>query len=134
MTSRDTGLRALRPSVPANPDVASSDLEAFLHQTLRPVLKLQNPVLLQLVASALVRRVPQIGRFAPDDRRSRVETMLRTDARLKQTLLGVVFGVLTESEMAFALSHDAEVRRRVVALLTERILSQSETLSELVES
>lgn len=134
MISRDSGLLALRPSVQADPDAASSPIEAFLHRTLRPVLKLQNSLILQLVAHALLRQVPQIGRFAPADRRMRVETLLRTDGRLKQTLLGVVYGALTDDELAFALAHDAEVRRRTVALLRERVLSQAETLGELVKS
>ncbi len=34
--------------------------------------------------------------------------------------------MLTADELAFALAHEAEVRRRVVALLVERIDSQAE--------
>ncbi|GAB5537820.1 MAG: hypothetical protein Rubg2KO_40690 [Rubricoccaceae bacterium] len=134
MTSRDSALLALRPSVQADPDAAASDVEAFLHRTLRPVLKLQNPVLLQLVARDVARRVPDFSRFAVDDQRERLATRLRTDSRLKQGLVGVVYGAFTEAELAFALDHLAEIRRRTLALLTERVLSHVETVSELAES
>ncbi len=134
MTSRDPALLALRPPVHADPEAATSDVEAYLHRTLRPVLKLQNPVFLQLVARDIAKRVPGFSHFAVDDQRDRIATTLRTDSRLKQVLLGVVYGALTQSELAFALEYDAEVRRRVLALLTERVLSQTETVGELAES
>ena len=136
MTDRDRALLALRPAVDpsvtsgqaADPDAAVSDAEAFLHRTLRPVLKLQNSVLLALVAADVRKRVPGFDRFAPDDRRARLAQTLRQDSRLKRTLVGVVYGALTSSELAFALAHEAEVRRRVVALLTERVLSQADAV------
>ena len=134
MTPRDSALLALRPAVDADPDTASSDVEAFLHRTLRPVLKLQNPILLQLVARDVARRVPDFPRFAPDDQYDRLATTLRTDSRLKQGLLGMIYGAFTEDELTFALDHLAEVRRRTLALLTERVLSQAETVGELAES
>ena len=132
MPDRDDALLALRPTVDADPDAAASDVEAFLHRTLRPVLKLQNPVLLQLVARDLAKRVPGFAGFAPDDARERLRALLRTDSRLKRVLLGVVLGALTERELAFALDHEAEVRRRVVALLAERVTSQTAAVASLV--
>lgn len=134
MTSRDSALLALRPTVDADPEATASEVEAFLHLTLRPVLKLQNPVLLQLVARDVARRIPGFSDFAVDDQRDRLATTLRSDSRLKQALVGVVYGAFTEAELAFALDHLAEVRRRTLALLTERVLSQVETVGELAES
>ena len=126
MTPRDRALLALRPTVDADPEAAVSEVEAFVHRTLRPVLKLQNPTLLALVAADVEKRVPGFDGFAPDDRRQRLAETLRRDSRLKRVLLGVVLGALTADELAFALAHEAEVRRRVVALLTERVGSQAE--------
>lgn len=125
VTPRDRALLALRPRVDADPEAAVSDVEAFLHRTLRPVLKLQNETLLALVAADVRKRVPGFDRFAPDDQRARLVQTLRQDSRLKRVLLGVVYGALTADELAFALDHEAEVRRRVVALLTERVASQT---------
>ena len=129
MTDRDRALLALRPAVDADPDAAVSDVEAFLHRTLRPVLKLQNDALLALAAADVRKRVPGFDRFAPDDRRERLAQTLRQDSRLKRVLVGVVYGALTAEELAFALAHEAEVRRRVVALLIERVTSQADAVA-----
>lgn len=129
---RDAGLVALRPTVEADPDRAATPLEAFLHRTLRPVLKLQNDALLALVAAHVGGLVKGFAGFAPDDRRERLATMLKTDSRLKRMLLGVVLGALTADELAFALAHEADVRRRVVALVAERVAGQADAVARLV--
>lgn len=130
VTDRDAALVAMRPAVPtADPDRADSPVEAFLHRTLRPVLKLQNEALLALVAAHVAGFTPGFAGFAPDDRRARLEALLKKDSRLKRTLVGVVYGALTSGELAFALGHEAEVRRRIVALLAERVASQSEAVA-----
>ena len=131
MTDRDAALLALRSTVDAAPEAAVSDVEEFLHRTLRPVLKLQNGPLLALVAADVARNVPGFATFAPDDARERLVSRLKADARLKRVLLGVVLGVLTADELAFALTHDAEVRRRVMGLVVERVRSQAETVRAL---
>lgn len=133
MTDRDRALLALRPAVDADPDAAVSDVERLLHATLRPVLKLQNETLLTLAAREVAKRVTGLGRMAPDDRRAHVEQALAGDSRLKRTLVGVVYGALTSGELAFALEHEAEVRRRIVALLVERVRSQSDAVAERVD-
>ncbi len=128
MTDRDRALLSLRPPVDADPEAAATDVEAFLHRTLRPVLKLQNEALLALVAADVRKRAPGFDGFAPDDRRQRLAETLRRDSRLKRVLLGVVYGALTREELAFALAHEAEVRRRVVALLAARVASQADAV------
>ena len=126
MTDRDRALLALRPTVDADPDAAATDVEAFLHRTLRPVLKLQNETVLALVTADVAKRVPGFADLPSEARRARLAAAMKKDTRLKRVLLGVVLGMLTADELAFALDHEAEVRRRVVALLAERVDSQSE--------
>lgn len=128
MTDRDAALLALRPTVDADPAAAVSALEGFLHRTLRPVLKLQNDPLLTLVAADVAKRVPGFAAFAPDDAQERLVSMLKTDSRLKRVVLGLVVGMLTADELAFVLANEAEVRRRVTALVVERVRSQTEAV------
>ncbi|HEX8386160.1 MAG TPA: hypothetical protein VF576_08255 [Rubricoccaceae bacterium] len=136
---RDAGLVALRPAVPsADPGRADGPVEALLHGTLRPVLKLrsglarQNDALLALVAAHVGGLVKGFAWFAPDDRRDRLAALLKKDTRLKRTLVGAVLGVLTADELAFALANESDVRRRVVALVAERVSGQADAVAERV--
>ncbi|MGB3543310.1 hypothetical protein [Rubrivirga sp.] len=134
MTERDRAVLEARPTVDAHPELASTDLEAFLHRTLRPVLKLQNDVLLALVANDVAKRVPGFASLGLEVQRDRLTAMLKTDSRLKRVLVGVVWGSLTTDELTFALEAEGEVRRRVMALLVERVASQTETVVGLVQA
>ncbi len=128
MTDRDTALLALRPEIATEP---ASGVEGFLHATLRPVLKLQNHTILALVATDLAKQVPGFATLALEDQRQRLSARLKKDSRLKRILQGAVLGMLTAEELAFALAHEAEVRRRIVALLIERVVSQAEAVAEM---
>ncbi|MEL6770315.1 MAG: hypothetical protein AAFP18_04545 [Bacteroidota bacterium] len=140
LSERDTALLALRPHLAAEERYAGSspgvplpdNLEAFQTRTLRPLLKLQNPLLLALVADHLGRTTPGFPNFAPADQEERLMRMLRQDARFKRTLYSFVAGLCTEPEFAFFLHHRAEVRRRMLALVTERLRSQTAALAALI--
>ena len=70
------------------------------------------------------------ARSSPSAPPSTLAQTLRRDSRLKRVLLGVVYGALTGPELAVALDHEAEVRRRVVALLAERVRSQTGAVAD----
>ena len=141
LSDRDAVLLPLRPTLPAEARYAEAapgvplpdDLEAFQTRPLRPLLKLQNPLLLALVADHLGRTTPGFPDFAPADQEERLVKMLRQDARFKRTLYGFVAGLCTEQEFAFFLHHRAEVRRRMLARVTERLRSQTATLAALIQ-
>lgn len=131
---RDEALAALRPSINANPEQAATPEEHFLHATLRPVLKLQNEVLLRLTAASVAARIPGFSAFDPADQERRLRQMLAQDRRLKHLLYGVALGALTVEELRFFLDHEGEMRRRLGALVAERVASQRDTLLGYVEA
>lgn len=138
LSDRDAALCRVRPPLPAAEAYADAppgrplpdDLEAFQTRTLRPLLKLQNPLLLALTADHLARYIPGFASFAPADQTARLRQVLRQDARFKRTLYGFVLGLCTEAEFAFYQTHRSEVRRRLLALVTERLVSQRAALAE----
>jgi hypothetical protein len=127
--SRDDGLLAMRPTVPFDAERAVAPVERFLHAVLRPVLKLQNPALLDMVAADLRARDPAFAVADPDAQRARLGALLTQNHRLRQVLLGMVLGALTADERRVYLAHESEIRRRVAALLAERLRSQVEDLA-----
>ncbi len=127
MPDRDAALLALRPVLDLDAS-AAQPMETFQLQTLRPVLKLQNPLLLRLVARYVVKYHTGFARMSRTDRRATLRNLLKQDGRLKRTLFGLVAGQFTEDEFAFYLDHQGEVRRRLVALLIKRVEDQLDAL------
>jgi hypothetical protein len=127
VSARDAALLALRPALDLDAR-AAQPMETFQLRTLRPVLKLQNPLLLRVVARTVTKYHTGFARMHRADRLATVRNLLKEDGRLKRTLFGLVAGQFTEAEFAFYLDHQGEVRRRLVALLIKRVQDQLDAL------
>ncbi len=131
--ARDDWLQQIRPRLGL--DTSDSRLvEHFQHDTLRPILKLLNPTILRLVAARLGRYGVDFGALPREEQRDRLRNLLKEDEGLKQTLLGLVVGHLTEEELDVYLAHQDEVRRRCVPMLLSRAQDQIDTIAETIEA
>ncbi len=123
---------ALRPAVAAAPASTPEPTPGdFLHATLRPVLKLQNPLLLAVVAD-FVRdhHVPLASADAADQIRLLGE-LLGRNTKLRYTVVGLIVGSFTTDELAFYRRHRSELNRRLLELATRRVQDQAATVAEL---
>ena len=121
LTRPDAALRALRPTVPTEA-AAPGTVGAFLHATLRPVLKLQNELLLAVVADFV--RDHHVA-LRPTDAQSQLAELLSRNLKLRFTVVGLVSGLFTSEEYAFYGRHRSEVNRRLLELAQRRVLDQA---------
>jgi catechol 2,3-dioxygenase-like lactoylglutathione lyase family enzyme len=131
--ARDDWLQQIRPKL----DLDTSDarpIERFQHETLRPILKLLNPTILRLVAAQLGRYGVDFGALQREEQRDRLRNLLKEDESLKQTLLGLIVGHLTEDELNVYLAHQDEVRRRCVPMLLARVQDQIDMIAETIDA
>jgi len=128
----DAALLALRPAIAGQPaPLPTPDTVAnFQHQVLRPLLKLQHPVLLATVADfALDYRLP-LARPEAEFSAALTELLAR-NARLRTTITGLVVGQFTQTELAFYRPHRSELNRRLLDLAQQRILNSLAELRQL---
>ncbi|RYF69369.1 MAG: glyoxalase [Cytophagaceae bacterium] len=129
---RDNSLVALRPLIPTDP-TTTNQAETFQNQTLRPLLKLQNDLLLRLFRHYLVKR-KQFGTDARFAKMSQVEQdtyidhAIRTDLKFRNLLIGTIVGQFTIDELTAFLADESELSRRLGTMLTQRIQSQKAQL------
>ncbi len=126
--ARDDAMLRIRPYVPVDTE-EQRPMEQFQSRTLRPICKLQNPLILTTVARYLQKYNTGFAKMDPADQEAKVRNLLKEDRRLKRSLVGLVAGHFTEDEYAFYLDHQREVRRRLVALFTQRVLDQMEAVT-----
>ena len=117
----------LRPVINTAPTTEGS-LEHFQNHCLRPVLKLQNELLLGLFRHFLKKRKVMLEQLSVAQRHERIANLIGRDNRLRSLLFGAVIGQFTEEELTFYLSQESEINRRLSSLLTERFSSQQERL------
>lgn len=114
---------ALRPDLP-NLSPAQSPAEQFQNETLRPILKLQNELIIQLFRHFLQKRKVNLQSLPPEQRNKWIANSIRKDNRLRNLLLGLVIGQFTPQELATFFAIETEARRRTFDLLIQRLQSQ----------
>lgn len=124
----DAALLALRPAIATEtaPAEIPSSVGDFLHLTLRPVLKLQNELLLAAVADFVADHHISLAKASPTDQQRLLAELLSRNTKLRYTLVGLVSGCFTVDEYAFYRLHRGEVNRRLHELAQRRVLDQTE--------
>jgi hypothetical protein len=127
----DAALLALRPHVPTEPtDTAEpATVGSFLHTTLRPVLKLQNDLLLAAVADFVLDHHIGLAKASPTDQQRLLAELLARNTKLRYTVVGLVTGLFTAAEHAFYRQHRPELNRRLLELAQRRILDQAAAIA-----
>ena len=125
---RDTTLLTLRPQIAVEPS-ATSAAELFQNQTLRPILKLQNDLLVSLFRHYLIKR-KQLGpdarfaRMSHAEQETYIDHTIRTDLKFRNLLVGTIIGQFTSDEWTAFLADESELTRRLGNMLTQRIQDQ----------
>ena len=119
--------RTIRPAIETN-HPAENPAEQFQNQTLRPVIKLQNELLLTIFRHYLQKRRIPFSSLPRDDRQRQIAHSLQQDNRLRGLLFGMIIGQFTPQEMETYLTMEGEINRRVTSLLTMRLHDQEKAL------
>lgn len=115
-------LLQLRPDLNL-PTSASGPEEIFQNQTLRPILKMQHALLVQLLASHIRKHKNAFFQLPETARLDWISNAVRADLRFRNLLVGTVLGHFTLEELRNFEAHEAECLRRLVQLLVQRLQS-----------
>lgn len=125
MIPRDHQLMALRPEISqAVVTSTMADEEIFQNQTLRPILKWQNELLLSVFRHYAVLRKNVFFELPDDQRPLYITQALKQDAQLRHTLKGMVIGQFTLDEFARYAAMARALDKRMLGLITQRLHSQ----------
>ena len=125
MENRDQQLSNLRPLIPTliEQGVTSSS-EQFQNGTLRPILKFQNNLLLQIFRNYTVQRKNTFQKLSPPEKLRYIESSIQKDLKFRNLLIGIVVGQFTQEELKSYFENEGELRKRLINLVIERLKSQ----------
>lgn len=121
--NRDNLLLNLRPKIDIVIDGSKSDLELFMHQTLRPTLKFQDFLIRKKISKHPF--IGQVDLKQKDEvkQRESLKLFLAKNQALRNQLIGVISALFTEKETLFYLEHEKEIDKRIVEMIITRFLS-----------
>jgi len=127
MENRDKNLIELRP--PLNLGLASGELEQFQNDIIRPILKFQNELILQICYSQFVKRKGLFFQFSEKESIKYIEQLVSRDQHFKNLLIGVIAGYFTSKEWQFFTENEKALKKRLLSMLIKRIQSQVSLLT-----
>ena len=129
MTTRSEQLLRIRPE---RPDVGSrpesTSGEAFQNTVLRPVLKLQNPLLIAAFINYAIKHKGQFFELNPQRQLAYIENAIQKDIKFRNALKGMVIGQFTLEEFADYTANSSALNKRMMHLVIERLKDQLQLL------
>ncbi|WP_298348663.1 glyoxalase [uncultured Dokdonia sp.] len=125
MNDRPNDIKRIRPEIPkARINDQMSDEERFQNTTLRPVVKLQNPLLIEMFRNYITKRKNVFYNLSLEKRLTYIENAVNKDMKFRNSLKGMIIGQFTVEEYLIYIQNSSALNKRMANLLRERLISQ----------
>jgi hypothetical protein len=128
MNSRDEFISKFRGNTLGRIDIQSSVEEEFQNKALRPILKLQNELILQIFNNYLTQNKIHFSNLSIDKKMNTIETTIAKDSSLQNTYKGIIIAFFTTEEYQLYSTFSSGINKRIRSMLIERIQSQLQLL------
>ncbi|MFD1095848.1 glyoxalase [Salegentibacter chungangensis] len=122
MNPRDLQLLEMRPEIPsAKISENMSFDEKFQNQSLRPVVKLQNDLLIEVFKNYVAKHKNAFYELSLEKRFSYIENAIQKDIKFRNSLKGMIIGQFTIEEYAQYIRNSSALNKRMMNLVKERL-------------
>ena len=105
-----------------------SDEERFQNNTLRPVLKLQNPLLIAAFINYANKHKGVFYTLSLEKRMQYIETAIGKDQKFRNAVKGMLIGQFTEEEYKHYIQNSSKLNKRMMNLVIVRLQDQVQLL------
>lgn len=125
MNSRPINLKSIRPEIPSAKinDNMSSD-ERFQNLVLRPVIKFQNNLLIEVFRNYINKHKAVFYDLSLEKRIDYIENAIQKDMKLRNAMKGMIIGLFTVEDYLIYIENSSALNKRMMNLVKERLLSQ----------
>ena len=129
MTDRSINLNNIRPVISSAlvHDNMSSD-ERFQNVTLRPVIKLQNELFIEVFKNYVEKHKNVFYELSLPKQLDYIENAIHKDMKFRNSLKGMVIGQFTIEEYAIYIQNSSALNKRMMDLVKERLIDHIQLL------
>lgn len=124
MKTKDEAILELRGGSIGIINDNSSSEERFQNTTLRPILKFQNDLFVEVFKNYAVKQKGVFFTLSPEKKMSYIENVIQRDIKFRNSLKGIVIGMFTLDEYQDYILNSSNLNKRMMNLLIERLKSQ----------
>jgi hypothetical protein len=124
METRDQFIKEFRGDSIGTINSQSSADEFFQNQTLRPILKLQNDLFLEVFKNYVIKNKIDFYKFTIEKKLQFIENSIQRDIKFRNSLKGIVIGLFSIEEYSRYTLNSSSLNKRMMTMLIERLRSQ----------
>ncbi|MDC1371734.1 glyoxalase [Flavobacteriaceae bacterium] len=111
----------LRPVLKNLINSNTSDLERFQNEVIRPIIKMQNNLLVAFFNNYIRNRKIEFNKLEAEFQKNKIKTILTKDVNFKNILIGSIIGHLNENEIKIYLKSKSELNKRIIQMVMQRL-------------
>jgi hypothetical protein len=111
----------------------SSVDEIFQNKTLRPILKLQNDLFIEVIKNQISKHKTDFYHFPTEKKMAYIEHIIKSEVKFRNSMKGIIISLFTIDEYNTYIKNSSSLNKRMMNMLIERIKNQIQ-LFEIVES
>lgn len=124
MENRDAFISEFRGETLGTVTSQSSSDEIFQNQVLRPILKLQNDLFIDVFKNYISKYKNDFYSYSVEKKLAYIENSIHKDIKFRNSLKGIVIGLFTISEYNTYIQNSSSLNKRMMNMLIERLKSQ----------
>ena len=130
MEARDNNVLELRGDILGTITNQSSSEEVFQNKTLRPILKLQNDLFIQVFINYAIKQKKVFFGLTTDKKMAYIENVIHRDIKFRNSLKGMIIAFFTLDEYAEYIQISSNLNKRMMNLLIERLKSNIQLIEQ----
>jgi predicted histidine transporter YuiF (NhaC family) len=111
----------LRPVLKNLINSNTSDLERFQNEVIRPIIKMQNNLLVAFFNNYIRNRKIEFNKLEAEFQKNKINTILTKDINFKNILLGSIIGHFNKNEIKIYLRSKSELNKRIIQIVKQRL-------------
>lgn len=125
MNERSKNLIQIRPKIPVAKIVPNmTEEERFQNQTLRPIIKLQNELLLASFQQYIIKTKYRFYELKLEKRMQYISNALQKDIRYRNAVKGIILGQFTIEEYESYNAKASSFNKRITSMVIKRLQDQ----------
>lgn len=124
MENRDAFISEFRGKTLGTVTSQSSPDEVFQNQVLRPILKLQNDLFIDVFKNYVTKYKNDFYSYSVEKKLAYIENSIHKDIKFRNSLKGIVIGLFTISEYNTYIQNSSSLNKRMMNMLIERLKNQ----------
>ncbi|WP_040248997.1 hypothetical protein [Psychroserpens mesophilus] len=131
MNDRSTNLKSIRPVIASAQvnDTMSAD-ECFQNATLRPIIKMQNHLLIVVFRNYIAKRKNVFYDLSLVKQLDYIENAIQKDMKFRNSVKGMIIGQFTVEEYDLYIQNSSALNKRMMSIVKERLVSNIQLFTQ----